>query len=166
MWLTFGSFPDFNSGWFMIVGNVIVDTMYFNAFWPYIDIILYGGIRLAYRWCDHGLCGSWNKYNTKATTLQQYIDLYSGDGFYMHFKYSTIMNIVFTTMMFGLGMPILFPYAVIGLINLYVTEKGLLYYSYRQPPNYNNILSNSVINLMQKAPIYMMAIGYWMLSSP
>jgi len=84
----------------------------------------------------------------------------------MHFKYSTIMNIVFTTMMFGLGMPILFPYAVIGLINLYVTEKGLLYYSYRQPPNYNNILSNSVINLMQKAPIYMMAIGYWMLSSP
>lgn len=66
----------------------------------------------------------------------------------MHFKYSTIMNIVFTTLMFGFGMPILFPFAVIGLFNLYVSEKALLYYSYRQPPNYNNILSNSVINTM------------------
>lgn len=136
-WLTFGTFADFNSDWYRIVGNVIVDTMFLNALWPFIDIVIYGALRYAYRWCDHGFCGSWNKYNTKCTTLQQYVDIHCGDAFYMHFKYSAILNIAFVTLMFGFGMPILFPYAVLAFYILYVTEKVLLYYMYRQPPNYN-----------------------------
>ena len=83
----------------------------------------------------------------------------------MHFKYAGIMNIVFVTLMYGFGMPILFPVAVAGLVISYISEKALLYYSYRQPPSYDQRLSNSVMRLMMGAPIFMLFFGYWMLSS-
>lgn len=55
----------------------------------------------------------------------------------MHFKYSGILNIVFVTTMYGFGLPALYPAAVAGLVILYLSEKALLYYSYRQPPAYD-----------------------------
>ena len=43
----------------------------------------------------------------------------------MHYKYSTILNVVFVTFMYGFGIPILFPVAVISLIILYFVEKTM-----------------------------------------
>lgn len=83
----------------------------------------------------------------------------------MHFKYSGILNIVWVTLMYGVGLPYLFPAAVYALVVLYVTEKFMLYYSYRQPPSYDQRLSNYVIKLMLGAPVFMLFFGYWMLSS-
>ena len=83
----------------------------------------------------------------------------------MHYKYSAILNIVFVTLMYGIGIPILFPIAVVALVILYVSEKYMLYYSYRQPPVYDIRLSDYVMGTMQLAPIFMMVFGYWMLSS-
>jgi hypothetical protein len=37
----------------------------------------------------------------------------------MHYKYSTLMNIVFVTFMYGFGMPTLFPIACFSFIVLY-----------------------------------------------
>ena len=37
----------------------------------------------------------------------------------MHYKYSTLLNVVFVTMMYGLGMPILFPIACLSMVILY-----------------------------------------------
>jgi len=48
----------------------------------------------------------------------------------MHFKYASIMNIVFITLMYGIGLPILFPLAVLALVILYVSEKYMLYFAY------------------------------------
>jgi hypothetical protein len=83
----------------------------------------------------------------------------------MHFKYSGILNIVYVTLMYGIGLPYLFPAAVYALVVLYISEKGMLYYSYRQPPSYDQRLSNYVIRLMLGAPVLMLFFGYWMLSS-
>lgn len=55
----------------------------------------------------------------------------------MHYKYSTILNISFVTLMFGFGMPILFPLAIFALFILYMTEKTMLYFSYKNPPMYD-----------------------------
>jgi hypothetical protein len=38
--LTSGSYSDFNSNWFQNVGNVIVSTMIFNAYFPLLEIAL------------------------------------------------------------------------------------------------------------------------------
>lgn len=83
----------------------------------------------------------------------------------MHFKYAGIMNIVYVTLMYGFGMPVLYPIAVYALVVLYLSEKAMLYYSYRQPPTYDQRLSNYVIVSMMMGPCLMLFFGYWMLSS-
>ncbi len=58
------------------------------------------------------------------------MNLYSGPEYLIHYKYSSILNIVFITFMFGAGMPILFPIALTSFITLYVVERLLVAYSY------------------------------------
>ncbi len=55
----------------------------------------------------------------------------------MHFKYSTILNSVFVTFMFGFGIPILFPITAITFYIIYLIEKSSFYYSYRLNPQHS-----------------------------
>lgn len=41
----------------------------------------------------------------------------------------------------------------------------MIYYSYRQPPMYDEKLNNNVLNLMTYAPLLFLSFGYWMFSS-
>ena len=83
----------------------------------------------------------------------------------MHYKYSTILTVVYVTMMYGLGMPILFPIACISFVVLYFQEKTMLYYGYRVPPMYDERLSQNVLDTLQTAPILLVVFGYWMASN-
>ena len=83
----------------------------------------------------------------------------------MHYKYSSIMNIIFITMMFGAGLPILFPIAAASLSTLFCLEKYMLYYVYKQPPAYDEKLNNSVLATLSFAPLFLLGFGYWMLSN-
>lgn len=67
--------------------------------------------------------------------------------------------------MYGLGLPILFPIAVFALLVLYLVEKTMIYYSYRQPPMYDERLNASVLNRLTYAPLLFFAFGYWFFSS-
>jgi hypothetical protein len=75
------------------------------------------------------------------------------------------MNIVFITLMYGVGLPILYPIAVLALVILYVSEKFMLYYAYQVPPMYDEKLSQNVIAHLKVAPLIMLLSGFWMLSS-
>jgi hypothetical protein len=68
-------------------------------------------------------------------------------------------------MLYGVGVPILFPAALLTFICLYVIEKGMLYYGYRDPPQFDEVLNNSVLHLLMLAPLFLLSFGYWMLSS-
>ena len=52
-----------------------------------------------------------------------YKSLYSGPEYTIHFKYSGILNITFITMMYGAGLPILFPLAALNFFNQWVCER-------------------------------------------
>ena len=67
--------------------------------------------------------------------------------------------------MYGLGLPILFPVAVFTFTILYFMEKTLIYYSFRQPPMYDDKLNKSVLSIMQFAPLLFLCFGYWMYSN-
>ena len=136
--------------------------MVFNSVYPIMEACGYWGLRLLTRLLDGGLC---NKYNTKLTSIQRYIDSYAGPTYFMHFKYSTIQNIVFVTFMFGFGCPMLFPIAAFSFIVLYLVERSMLFYAYRLPPMYDHRLSESVLNKLAFAPIMFLFFGYWMVSN-
>lgn len=159
-----GAVPDFNSWWFSDIGNTLVGAMMFNVYWPVFEFFMWFGYRTLFRQLDRGLV-SCNANKTKKITIQQYVELYSGPTFFIHYKYSSILNITFVTMMYGLGLPILFPIAAISLLVLYVMEKSMIYFSYRQPPMYDEKLNNNVLSLMTYAPLLFLGFGYWMFSS-
>jgi len=124
------------------------------------------GMRIFFRWIDRGFTIGENKdHPTKTKSIMQYVDLYAGPEFLMHFKYSAMLNIVFVTMMYGIALPILFLYAILGLLVLWVSEKLLFFYTYRLPPSYDAALAKDVIAQMKYAPVVMMIFGYWFLSS-
>ena len=60
----------------------------------------------------------------------------------MHFKYSSILTQVCVSFMYGMNIPLLFPIALVGIINMYIVERLTLAYYYQQPPMYDAKLNN------------------------
>ena len=77
----------------------------------------------------------------------------------MHYKYSSVLTIVYMTFMFGFGMPVLFPIAMASFLVLYGLEKGMLFYGYVMPPMYDERLSNDVLSKLQFAPFLYVCFG-------
>ena len=161
--LVTGDIPDFNGKWFKLVGSTLIYTMIFNSVYPILEAVGYWGMRLLYRCMNRGI--SLDKYKTKSTSIQDYINTFSGPVYYMYFKYSTVQNIVFVTFMFGFGMPILFPVAAFSFLVLYLCERSMLFYVYRLPPMYDHKLSESVLKKLRLAPFFLLFFGYWMISN-
>jgi len=155
--------PDFNSQWFNEIGTTLVGAMLFNIYWPVIEFFIFAGIRQLKRTLDSKSLRRYER--TKTTNIQLYIELYSGPVFFIHYKYSSIINITFVTMMYGVGLPVLFPIASISLLVLYSVEKLMLHYSYREPPMYDEKLNKNALAILTWAPLLFLAFGYWMLSS-
>jgi hypothetical protein len=71
--ITEGPYSDFNSDWFRTVGNVLIDTMLFNAWFPLLEFVAYWYLfRFLYRFFDRcknkGACDL-DAYNTSTRTL-------------------------------------------------------------------------------------------------
>jgi len=67
--------------------------------------------------------------------------------------------------MYGMALPILFPIAAFGIFNMYVNERLLLAYYYKQPPVYDDKLHKAALNIICGAPIFMFAFGFWVLGN-
>jgi hypothetical protein len=154
---------DFNSQWFNDIGTTLIKAMIFNVYWPVVEFFVFFGMRSTFRLLDRSL--SCDTDRTKKTTIQQYVEIYSGPVFFIHYKYSSILNITFVTMMYGMGLPILFPIASLSLLTLYCMEKLMLHYAYREPPMYDERLNKNALSILTWAPLLFLSFGYWMLSS-
>ena len=75
------------------------------------------------------------------------------------------MNNIFVTMMYGPGLPILFPIAFLSLVITYFVEIYMLFYIYRVPPAYDITLHKAKIKNMEFAGILYFAFGFWQLSN-
>jgi hypothetical protein len=159
-----GDSSDFDQNWFVNIGDTIVGSMVFNILFPVIMEFFWFFYRTLFRTLD-GINTPEGKVS-KSLTLQGYINKFSGPTYFMHYKYSSIMNITFLTMVFGPGMPILFPVAAASLLVLYCLENYMLYYVYKAPPAYDEVLNNYVLGMLTKAPLFLLAFGYWMYTNP
>lgn len=160
--LVAGSYPDFDSAWFRSVGDIIVAAMVFNVYYPIIEVGMYWCMRALFRCLDRGCTV---KGSTRSTSIQGYINTYQGPLYFMHYKYSSVLNIMFITFMYGFGMPVLFPISCLSMLVLYFVEKTMLFYGYVLPPMYDERLSQAVLTKLQFAPILYCIFGYWMASN-
>lgn len=97
--------------------------------------------------------------------MANYKILYSGADYVIHFKYSGILNICYITMMYGVGMPILFPLAALNFMNQYICERTIVAWGMKQPPALDDKLTKNTLEMLKFAPLVMLFNGYWMLSN-
>ena len=156
-----GRHTDFSPDWYNEIGNNIVSAMISVAMWPIIEFFGFYGMRFTFRLLDRGIC-SCDTYKTKKRTIQQYIDVYSGPEYMIHYKYSSIMMQTYVAFMYGAGIPILFPIALMGMFILYCVERLCVAFSYKQPPVFDEKLNKSTINILRGAPFLYVLFGFWM----
>lgn len=153
-------YPDLNENWYEEIGPQLVKTMTIMAIYPYLEMVIFGGLATLYKILDKS-CMCCDTYKTKATTPFKYIQLYAGPVYLMHFKYSSIMTQIYISFMYGLFIPVLFPIAAFGILNMYIVEKVALLYYFRKPPMYDDKLQKESIKVLKNAPIAMFIMGYW-----
>ena len=158
-----GPFYDYMPAWYSNVGLKIVTTMIINAIMPFVALATTFIVPALKRFVDRKF--SSDIYTSRKTSFAQYKELYCGADYLVHFKYAGILNIVYITMMYGVGMPILFIIACFNFLNQYVCERIIVAYGMRQPPALDDKLTSNCIAMLKGAPLLWLFNGYWMLSN-
>jgi len=158
-----GPFFDYMPQWYASVGDKIVNTMLINSILPYVGLVTGFVIPKLKRMLDSKFSG--DPYKTKKTAMAGYKDLYSGAEYVIHFKYSGVLNIVYITMMYGMGMPILFVLAAFNFFNQWVCERIIVAYQMKLPPALDDKLTVNCIRMLSFAPLLLLFNGYWMLGN-
>ena len=91
--------------------------------------------------------------------------MYAGPEYIIHFKYSGILNVTYVTLMYGLGLLLLFPIALLSYIIFWLVERYQIAYVYRLPPKMDSKMTKNAIRLLRYTPILFLFNGYWMLSN-
>jgi len=68
-------------------------------------------------------------------------------------------------MIYGPGIPVLFPIGLVALIILYFVERFSMAYYYRIPPNYDDDLNYTMLRDLLWFPILYAGIGFWMFTN-
>ena len=88
-----------------------------------------------------------------------------GAGFSIDGRYSVLLRLIFVTLMYGTGMPLMYPIALLTCVVIYVVDRYCLLYLHPKPPEYDYQLNQNALNIMTHAPLFGFGFGYWMLSN-
>ena len=115
--------------------------MLINAFLPIIFeliVIVERWFFISYdsgRWCDCRRNRRYKKnYSTKTKQIYAFIESREGPGYIMHFKFANLLNITYVTIVYGVGLPLLFPIALLSYFIFWAVERYMLAYVYQNPP--------------------------------
>lgn len=152
-------FNDFNDAWFASKGEQITTTMILFTFIPYIDLIVEKIVlefkRLILK----------NKLNGNINTdndLLQYVGLRAGPRYLYHYSFLYTNLIVFTCLLIGPSLPILYFCGLLGIFNLYIVERLALAYFYRKPPVYSEQITLVSIDIMVFIPAINLISTLWL----
>lgn len=68
-------------------------------------------------------------------------------------------------MLYGMGIPLLFPIAAFTMFNSWVCEQVIVAYQMRLPPALDDKLTINAINMLKMAPLVMLTNCFWMISN-
>lgn len=97
--------------------------------------------------------------------MQLYKGIYTGKEWQIHFKYSDALNISFLAFLYGMGMPIMFPMAMIIISNQRLAERVQVAFNMKQPPAMDDSLSKSVLSILKYGPLCLLFNGFWLLDN-
>jgi hypothetical protein len=97
--------------------------------------------------------------------MGMFIYLWNEGEYIIHFKYSSMLNSVYVSMMYGIALPILFPITALTLFNLWFCERIVVSYYAKLPPALDDTLTTNALGVLRWAPLLLLMNSYWMLSN-
>lgn len=99
---------------------------------PFFNLLLTIVWHLYYFAYDTGF--TFNSFKTKQTSMNNYKAIYMGYDFEIQYSFAGVLVITYTTLMYGLSMPILFPLAALSIFCMKLCERVQVAWFYRLPP--------------------------------
>jgi len=138
-------------------------TMFMTALWPLIELAMFYSLMNFSRWMDRGF-GS-NSFITSTPTVQAYIDLYAGPVYLIHYRYAAILLNIWVAFFYGTSMPYLYLTALLAFVVLYLNERLLVCYYYREPPAFDEKMTVMTLELTKYVPLIMLPVVFWQLGN-
>lgn len=104
-------------------------------------------------------------YKTKKTSMAAFKALWSGADYIIHAKYAAMINVCYVSMMYGVGMPFLFPIAALNFFNQYCVERIIVAWFMKQPSALDDKLTVNCLKMLRFAPLLFLINGYWMIGN-
>lgn len=158
-----GEQTDFGVDWYRTVGALLMKTMFMTALWPLIELGMFYTIMNLQRYHDRGF-GS-DTFKTEKKTVQGYVDLYAGAEYLIHYRYSTILLNIFMAYLYGTAMPYLYFCAFLAFLILYINERLLVCYYYREPPTFDEKMTMMTLEFTKYVPLMMLPFTFWQLGN-
>ena len=158
-----GGYNDFTTSWYSDVGATIMIMMLFSIVTPHIANFFLHFVRFVRRWFDRKW--TWNKRQTRKLFQIDYESLYLGPEYLIEFRYSNMIAMVYLTLLFGAGMPILYFFAACIFFVVYWVDKVTLFKIYRQPPRLGIEVIRFVRNLLMPGIVLHFGFTFWMFSN-
>lgn len=149
-------FEDFTRKWYVEVGSTITLTMIISVFSPHAMNFLFfyprGG-------CKRNCCNKGYKTQREINTAFQ------GPEFDIATRYSQVLNVIFTSLLYSGGIPLLNATCCGTMFILYWTDKFLILRHYSKPPRYSDDLNRAFISLLPFAAVFHCGFSLYMLGS-
>jgi hypothetical protein len=148
-----GRFPEYNRGWYAVVGTNILFTMAINIVEPNVMPFIEEYIRLLSAW----LTISRDKVNSQ----RHMINMHQPTEMPMEARYALILNVIFVTLLFSSGMPILNPMAMLFIASAYACDKFMLLRVFKKP-YYDAALADITAKMLPFGAMMHCLNGFWM----
>lgn len=158
-----GDYDDFTSEWYKQVGVSIILTMLLGIFSPHLANGVY--------WLKDAIIRFWDRRwtcdrkRTKQIFQSDYEQMYMGPELLFEYRYSTLLNMVYISLMYGTGMPVLYFFGSVTFFLSYWIDKWTLLRIYQTPPRYNKDLMKTTREWMNIAVLLHFVFGFWMYSN-
>lgn len=158
-----GPHYDYDPLWFIDVGLKVCLTMLIQCVMPYLNLFFTVLMAVVKRGMDTNF--TYDPFKTKKASMLNYKRVYTSGDFQIHTKYTTVMNITFTAMMYGLSMPMLFPLAGLSIYSMRVCNRIQVAWLDKLPPAMNDSIMGQVLNVLKFSPLFLIFNSFWMMDN-
>jgi hypothetical protein len=145
-----GAYQSFDADWYKNVGSALVLTLITTILATAVGNLAFGCIYACLRCCDRS-CNCCNDRKTRQLTQENYENKNLGSNFELEMRYNGILTVMFVTMIYSAGLPILYLIAAAYFAVMYWVDKYLMLRHYRKPPMYDATLALKVIGWFKYA---------------
>ena len=146
-------YSDFANGWYGEIGTALVTTMLCNMVIPPLVPFLTWALSRVRR------------LTSRPSTQQQLNELMVGPEFRFDFRLASAFTTATIALVYGVGLPILFPIAALTFFITFWTDRAGLVFLYRSPGRISPMIVNQFVSTAPYLVFLHVAVGIWMLSS-